>query len=164
MMDRDNVVKTERGMGMWKFKVFLIGVLGVLIFGGLTQVSVAKIDPSTKVVSVSGEISSVDIRLGKLQLELEGSRDRRDPAKYRINQDATRVTDSTDKKFLKLEDLQEGQHVIVEFNYIPGELVEQEPIAQKIIVNPSPAVIAKEASLQGSTSTTTTTTTRTTTK
>ena len=154
---------------MWKFKVILIGVLGVLIFGGLTQAAIAKVEPNklksnAKVVSVPGEISSIDIKLGKLQLESDASRNRKDPVKYKINKDATRVTDPTDKKFLKLEDLRVGQHVKVEFNYMPGELVDQEPVAQKIIASPVSTVDAPEASPEGSTSTVTTTTTSTTVK
>jgi len=152
---------------MWKFKAILIVFLSVLMVGGLAQVSYAKVAPEVsevRVISISGNISWIDVKLGKLRLELDASRDRRDPIEYSINKDATRVTNSTDKKFLKLEDLRVGQHVIVEFNHNTGEEVEKMPIAQKIIVNPMPEAVTLQASRQESTSTTTTTTTSTTTK
>ena len=131
---------------MWKFKAVLIGVLGVLMISGLAKVSDAKVVSEARVISVSGEISSIDVKLGKLELAEDSSRNRRDPVKYNINKDATRVTDPTDKKFLKLEDLRVGQHVKVEFNYIPEELVDQEPVAQKIIAEPMPEPIIQEVS------------------
>ena len=92
---------------------------------------------NAKVVQVSGKIAQVDVKLGKLQLEPDASRDRKDPTKYNINQNDTRVVDPKDKKFLKLEDLRVGQHVTVEFNYIQGEMG-MAPIAQKIIAEPMP--------------------------
>jgi hypothetical protein len=149
---------------MWRFKIILIGFLGVLMIGGLAQVSDAKVVSEVRVISVPGEISSIDVKLGKLQLADDTSRDSRDPVKYKINKDATRVTDPTDKKFLKLEDLRVGQHVTVEFNYTQGELVSKEPVAQKIIAQPMSATAVQENSSQGSTSTVTTTTTSTTIK
>ncbi len=131
---------------MWKFKAILIGFLSVLIFGTLTQTYAAQqVDSNTKMRSVSGEIALIDIKLGKLQLEADASRDSRDPTKYSINQNDTRVTDPTDKKFLKLEDLQVGQYVTIEFNYIQGEM-ETEPLAQKIIAEPMPTPVFQEAS------------------
>ena len=154
MVDRDNVAKTERRRHMWKFKAILIGFLGVLIFGGLAQICAAQEDVNMKMHSVSGVISWMDIKLGRLQLEADASRDRRSPSEFKINQHDTRVTDPADKKFLKLEDLQVGQHVTIEFGHIPGEW-QRVPIAQNIIANPMSA--APET--KGSTTTTTTTTT-----
>jgi len=98
-----------------------------------------------KVIKVSGEIAQIDVSLGKLLLELDASRDKKDPTRYKINQNDTRVVDPQDKKFLKLEDLQVGQHVTVEFNYIQGELGIQ-PVAQKIIAEPMPKPIFQEVS------------------
>lgn len=95
---------------------------------------------NVKVIQVSGEIAQIDVKLGKLQLELDASQDRKDPTKYNINNNDTRVVDPLDKKFLKLEDLQVGQHVKLEFNYMEGELG-IEPIAQKIIAESMPAPV-----------------------
>ncbi len=139
-MDGDNEVKTERGIKMWRFKAILIGVLGVLIFGALAQVSAAAVGTNARVIHVSGEISWIDVKVGKLQLAADASRDRRDPTEYRVNKDATRVTDPTDKKFIKLEDLRVGQHVAIEFDYIDGEWKEA-PIAQKIIASSIPGPV-----------------------
>ncbi|MCX5688125.1 MAG: hypothetical protein NTV71_05805 [Candidatus Omnitrophica bacterium] len=100
---------------------------------------------NAKVVQVSGKISEIDVKLGKLQLELDASKDRKDPTKYNINKNDTRVVDPRDKKFLKLEDLRVGQHVKIEFNYIQGELG-MEPVAQKIIAESMSEPIIQEAS------------------
>ena len=135
---------------MWKFKAILIGFLGVLIFGGLAQICAAQEDVNMKMHSVSGVISWMDIKLGRLQLEADASRDRRSPSEFKINQHDPRVTDPADKKFLKLEDLQVGQHVTLELIARRGETM-----VRNIIANPMSA--APET--KGSTTTTTTTTT-----
>ena len=132
---------------MWKFKAILIGFLGILIFGGLAQISAAQEDANTRMHRVSGEISWIDVKLGRLQLKSDAGQD---VTKYRINQHETRVTDPTDKMFLKLEDLQVGQHVTLELIARRGETM-----VRNIIANPMSA--APET--KGSTTTTTTTTT-----
>ena len=121
----------------------LIAVVAALLF---TNAPLRASDKAgdVKVIQVSGEIAQIDVSLGKLQLELEASRDKKDPTRYKINKNDTRVVDPRDKKFLKLEDLQVGQHVTVEFNYIQGELGMQ-PVAQKIIAEPMPKPIFQEA-------------------
>ena len=120
----------------------LIAVVAALLF---TNAPLRASDKAgdIKVIKVSGEIAQIDVSLGKLQLELEASRDKKDPTRYNINKNDTRVVDPQDKKFLKLEDLQVGQHVTVEFNYIQGELGMQ-PVAQKIIAEPMPKPIFQE--------------------
>ena len=120
----------------------LIAVVAALLF---TNAPLRASDKAgnVKVIQVSGEIAQIDVSLGKLQLELEASRDKKDPTRYKINKNDTRVVDPRDKKFLKLEDLQVGQHVTVEFNYIQGELGMQ-PVAQKIIAEPIPKPIFQE--------------------
>ena len=137
----------------------LVAAVAVLLFTSVPLCAFAK----QNIIKVSGEIASIDLMLGKLQLEADSSRNRRDPIEYRINTNDTHVTDPTDKKFLKLEDLQVGQKVTIEFKHIQGEWVDA-PIAQKIVADPISAPVAKKAPLQGSTSTVTTTTTRTTTQ
>nr|MBU1327633.1 hypothetical protein [Candidatus Omnitrophota bacterium] len=122
----------------------LIAVVAALL---VTSMSLHASDKAgdVKVIKVSGEIAQIDVSLGKLLLELDASRDKKDPTRYKINQNDTRVVDPQDKKFLKLEDLQVGQHVTVEFNYIQGELGIQ-PVAQKIIAEPMPKPIFQEVS------------------
>ena len=134
----------------------LIAVVAALLLTNIPLHAADKAD-NAKVVQVSGEIAQVDVKLGKLQLEPDASRDRKDPTKYNINQNDTRVVDPRDKKFLKLEDLRVGQHVKIEFNYIQGELGMQ-PIAQKIIAESMPTPVP------ANTTTTTTTTSTTTTQ
>lgn len=139
------------------FLSVLVAVVATMLF---TSVPLHAFDkPNT--VKVLGEIALINVKLGTLQLKADASRNRRDPAEFRINRNSTRVTDPTDKKFLKLEDLQVGQHVTIEFDHIQGEL-EQIPVAQKIIASPVSESVAQKTSLKGSTSTVTTTTTNTT--
>ena len=134
----------------------LIAVVAALLLTSIPLRAADKAD-NAKVVQVSGEIAQVDVKLGKLQLEPDASRDRKDPTTYNINHNDTRVVDPSDKKFLKLEDLRVGQHVKIEFNYIQGELGMQ-PIAQKIIAESMPTPVP------ANTTTTTTTTSTTTTQ
>lgn len=129
---------------MWRLKAGLIVFLWVLLSGGLVPVHATSAESHAKMRSVSGEIALVDIKLGKLELERDASRNRRAPSVYRINQNDTRVTDPTDMKFLKLEDLRVGQHVTVEFDYIHWE-EKQEPIATKIIADPVREFVFQEA-------------------
>ncbi len=123
----------------------LIAVVAALLVTSAPLLASSDKAENVKVIRVSGEIAEIDVKLGKLQLEADASRDRKDPAKYNINKNDTRVVDPLDKKFLKLEDLRVGQHVAIEFNYIQGELG-MDPIAQKIIAEPMPEPIIQEAS------------------
>jgi hypothetical protein len=122
----------------------LIAVVAALL---VTSVPLRASDKAenVKVIQVSGEIAEIDVALGKLRLELDAPIDRKDPTKYNINKNDTRVVDPLDKKFLKLEDLQVGQRVKLEFNYMEGELG-IEPIAQKIIAEPMLTSVFQEAS------------------
>jgi hypothetical protein len=125
---------------MWRFKAILIGFLGVLFLGGLAQVSAAVVGSNTKMRSVSGEISGIDVKLGKLQLKGVRGQDKRGISEYSINQDETRVTDPTDKKFLVIKDLQVGQHVSIELINSP-----KETMVRKIIAEPMPEPVFQEA-------------------
>lgn len=142
-MNKDNIVKSKRRYQMWGFKVFLIGVFGVLFFGGLAQVSATQVESNTKMRSVSGEISSVDVKLGVLKLNSDAGQDTRGITEYKINQDETRVTDPSDQKFLVIKDLQVGQHVTIKLIDKSGET-----IARKIIAEPMPEPVFQEATGQ----------------
>jgi len=124
---------------MWRFKVFLIGIFGVLFFGGLAQVFAAQVGSNTKMRSVSGEISSIDVKLGLLKLNSDAGQDDRGITEYRINQDETRVTDPSDKKFLVIKDLRVGQHVTV---VLIDSL--KETMVRKIIAEPMPETVYQE--------------------
>ncbi len=132
----------------------IIAAVAALLFTSVPLRAYDKAE-NPKVVQVKGEIAQIDARLGKLQLKEDASRDRKDPIKYNINRNDTRVVDPRDKKFLKLEDLRVDQHVTIEFNYVQGELG-IEPTAQKIIAEPMPAPETKSTTTTTTTSTTTT--------
>lgn len=125
---------------MWRFKVILMGFLGVLFLGGLTQVSAVGVTADTKMRSVSGEISWIDVKLGALQIKADANQDTRGLTEYTTNQDETRVTDPTDTKFLVIKDLRVGQHVTIELIDAPGETM-----ARKIIAQPLPEPMYREA-------------------
>lgn len=133
------VTKTEKRRQMRGFKAILIGFLGVLILCGLAQVSVAQVDSNATMRSVSGEISWIDIKLGKLQLHSDAGQDTRGMTEYRINQNETRVTDPTDKKFLVIKDLRVGQHITIKLIDSP-----EETMARKIIADPMPEPVFQE--------------------
>lgn len=118
---------------MSKDKLFFMGMVGVLLFGGLAQASVVS-EPMPVVNHVSGEITWVDVKLGRLQLSNEAPSGDRSVTEYRMNQQATNVTDPSDQKFLTLEDLRPGQRVVIEFEPAnsQGELM-----VRKITVEPA---------------------------
>ncbi len=125
---------------MWKFKAVLIVALGIMFFGGLAQVYAAPVESTPKMRTVSGEISLIDVKLGLLQLKSDVGQDTRGIAEYRINQDETRVTDPSDKKFLVVKDLQVGQHVTIQLIDGPDET-----LVRKIIAEPMPEPVLQEA-------------------
>ncbi len=123
---------------MWRYKSFLIGVVGVLLFGGLAQAFAVESIPAASYVS--GEIVWLDLQLGRLQLYGDRSRDTRPTTEYRITEHETRVTDRSDNQFLAIKDLRAGQHITVE-SKASGE----EYIATKITVEPSSAPLFQQA-------------------
>lgn len=138
MVKRDNVVKKRQ---VWGLKAILIGFFGFLIFGGLAQVSsAAQVESNTKMRSVSGEISWIDVKLGLLQLKSDAGQDTRGITEYRINQNETRVTDPLDKKFIVIKDLQPGQHVSLQLIDGPDETM-----VRKIVAEPMPEPVLQEA-------------------
>jgi hypothetical protein len=125
-----NKQESERRRQMWKIKLTVIGVLIVLFFGGLVRVHAATVESNTKIRSVSGEIAWIDVKLGKLQLKSDAGQDTKEITEYRINQDETRVTDPTDKKFIVIKDLRVGQHVILQLIDGPNETMIRKIIAE----------------------------------
>ncbi len=125
---------------MQRSKVILIGVLGFLSLAGVTRLFAAPVESDTKMRTVSGEIVSVDVKLGLLQLKSDAGRDAGRITEYKINQQETRVTDPSDKKFLVIKDLQVGQHVT-------AQLVDrsEERLIRKIVAEPMPGPVFQEA-------------------
>lgn len=118
---------------MCRGKMILIAVLGVLLSCGGAGVYAAQAESNTKTRKVSGEITWIDVKLGKLHLKTDAGQTTSGTTEYRINQDQTRVTDSTDKKFLVIKDLQAGQHVTLELLDIPGDTLVRKIIAEPVV-------------------------------
>ncbi len=91
------------------FKMFVAVTAAVLC----TSISV-RAEQTPVVRHVSGEIVWIDAKLGKMQLKSDTSDGARETTEYKINQDETRVTDSSDKKFLVIKDLRAGQYVTID--------------------------------------------------
>ena len=125
---------------MWKHKLLLIGILGVWLLSGPAQASAS--EPMPDMRYIAGEITWVDVKLGELQLRDEAPRGSRAITGYRINQQATNVTDPSDKKFLTLDDLRPGQRVAIEFEMVGNRA---EKMARKITVEPTPEPMFQEA-------------------
>ncbi len=122
---------------MWKFKSIVMGVLSVFLLGGLAQAQ----EMNTR--HVSGEVAWVDVNLGKLQLREESLAGYDATPDYRINQQATNVTDPSDTKFFVLEDLRPGQKVGIDFEYQQAD-TQTEKLARKVVIeyNPPPLELA----------------------
>lgn len=109
--------------------MFVAVTSAVLLISIFVRVSLAD-----NVFQESGEITWIDTKLGKLELKNDTSPNKGEVTGYRISENETRVTDPKDKKFLTIEDLQPGQHVIIDI-----VIDEEEKIVQKITADPRPS-------------------------
>ncbi|MFH1777443.1 MAG: hypothetical protein ABH952_07805 [Candidatus Omnitrophota bacterium] len=118
----------------------LVAVIAIVL---LASMSVC-VSAADNLFKVSGKIVWVDLKLGKLQLQSDTFQGRGMgiTTVYRINQNDTRVTDSTDKKFLTIDDLRAGQYVKME---VKGGDGKRENIVQNIIAEPLPMSRFQEA-------------------
>ncbi len=114
----------------------IVAVTAVVLF---TDIS-ASASEVADVRHVSGEITWIDLKLGKLELENDISPGMGEITEYRINQNETRVNDPADKKFLTIADLHPGQHVTIDV--INGK---EEMIVQKITADLRPTSDFQEA-------------------
>lgn len=120
---------------MGKLRFSLVGVLGILIFGGSTQVYAQHTVVSTTAMrSVSGVIDWIDIKNGRMQISDDGGQDTRGISKYTVNLSKTLVTDTTDRQYLVIKDLEPGQRVVVELVDSPKRS-HQDVVARNIIVD-----------------------------
>ena len=110
-----------------KFLKMMVVVMSA-VFLTCISVSAAEIP---YVYQVSGEITWIDLNLGKLQLEADASPKTGVITEYRLTEHETRVTDPADKKLLSVEDLHPGQHVTIDVRN--GS---EEKIVQKITADP----------------------------
>ncbi|MBF0217627.1 MAG: hypothetical protein HQL30_11625 [Candidatus Omnitrophica bacterium] len=135
------------GKRMREARAILIGVIGVLIMGGAAQVFAADVDSNTRLRSVSGIITAIDVKLGKVAIDSDAGEKTRGITEYKINLNETRVTDPTDTKFLVIKDLMVGQHVTIELiSSAPGD--QEETMARKIIADPMPMPLYQVANGQ----------------
>ncbi len=115
-------------MNINRLKMFVALTAAVLLTGMPVRAA-----ETPHVSQVSGEVTWVDVKLGKLQLKKDVSPNTGEILEYRITKNDTRVTNPSDKKFLTIEDLQAGQHVTVDV--IDGQ---ENKIVQKITTEPVP--------------------------
>lgn len=143
MVKRDNGTRCERKTHMRRMKSILIGIFGVLFLGGLVQAYADPVETDTKMRNVSGEIVWIDVKQGKLQLKSDANQRTQGIKEYRINQNETRVTDPSDKKFLVIKDLRVGQHITIQLIDDDGAI-----IARKIIADPMTEPVLQEVTGQ----------------
>ena len=117
-------------------------IVVVTAAGLFTAISV-RASEAANVSQVSGEITGVELKLGKLQLKSDTSKSTEEITEYRINQNETRVTDPTDKKFVTIEDLQPGHYATIDV--LNGK---EEKIVQKITTDLRMASDYKESERQ----------------
>ncbi|MBF0532921.1 MAG: hypothetical protein HQL23_07495 [Candidatus Omnitrophica bacterium] len=105
----------------------------------LTSVSARAAEPMDT-HKISGEITWIDTKLGKLQLQRDQSPVTGAITEYRVTEHETRVKAPVDKKFLSIKDLQPGQHVTLEI--VNGQ---EDKIVPLIKADPIPVSEYQEA-------------------
>lgn len=102
------------------FKMLIAGTAAVLLTSGAVYAG-----ESPAVSYQSGQISWVDVQQGELGLDRE-TRSGMKTTTYRITDQTTRVTDSTDSEFLSINDLWAGQMVTIQLaKGKEGEIVQK---------------------------------------
>ncbi len=114
----------------------MTAVTAVMLFGGIS----ARASEPADVRHVAGEITWVDLKVGAMDLKKDADPYTGEITAYRITRQETRVKSPLDKKFLSVDDLRPGQHVIVDV--INGQ---EEKIVEKITADPRPASDLQEA-------------------
>ena len=98
--------------------------------GGIGEEPQRKADQAANIKETAGEIAAVDRTTGELMLKEISAGKPAETHDYVINQRDTIVTDPLDKQFLKIEDLQPGYLVRVEYAEVEGRR-----LARKITVD-----------------------------
>ncbi len=98
--------------------------------GGIGEEPQRKAEQASKMKEAAGEIAAVDQALGRLTLKEIAAGQPAENRDYEISQRDTAVTDPLDKQFLKLDDLQPGYLVRVEYATVEGRR-----LARKITVD-----------------------------
>ena len=127
----------------------MIIVMAVALMLG--NVSAGATDEVANVRHLSGNIEWISVKKGNLHLKSDMPQNTGEITEYRINNNNTRVTDPTDQKFLTIDNLQVGQHIVIDV--INGH---EDQIVQKIVADPYVAAESQETTKTTVTTTTTT--------
>jgi hypothetical protein len=114
-------------------KVFFT-IMAVMFFTNTPLVHAAGTADSENIANVrhmSGEITGIDVKRGILKLKSDLPRSKGEETEYKIDNNETRVTDPSDKKFLTIDNLQAGQYVIVDI--VKGQ---EDKTVKKIVAEP----------------------------
>jgi len=129
----------NRSMNVNYLKSFFI-ITAMILFAGMTGHASAEIPA---VSQVPGRIMWVDIKLGQMQIKLNGAPGMGEKKVYRVTRYETRVKDPADKKFLTIDDLRPGENVALDV--VDGQ---ENKIIEKIVAESLVASDFQEASGQ----------------
>jgi hypothetical protein len=116
----------------------LFAIAGVILFTGMpAHASVG----TPMVKQVTGRIMWADIKLGQMEIKLNGTPGMGETRDYRITRYETRVKDPSDKKFLTIDDLRPGENVTLDV--VEGQ---ENKIIKKIVAESLQASDFQEAS------------------
>jgi len=119
---------------------FFFAIIAMILFAGISAHASVGIPT---VSQVSGRIMWVDVKLGKMEIKLNGAPGMGETKEYRITRYETRVKDPSDKKFLTIDDLRPGENVTLDV--IDGQ---ENKIIEKIVAESLVASDFQEASGQ----------------
>ena len=118
----------------------LFAIIAVMLFANMA--GYASVGTPTA-GQVPGKIMWVDVKLGKIQIKLNGVPGMGETKEYRVTRYETRVKDPSDKKFLTIDDLRVGENITLEV--IDGQ---EDKIIKKIVAESLQASDFQEASGQ----------------
>ena len=118
-------------------RIFFVSSLMAVTTGLSVYASVLTIN------QVPGRVMWVDVKLGTMQIKLNQSPGAGTTKDYRITRYETRVKDTSDKKFLTIDDLRPGENVTLDV--IDGQ---EDKIIEKIVAESLQASDFQEASGQ----------------
>jgi hypothetical protein len=100
-------------------------MIAVTLFAGISAYASVGIPT---VNQVPGRVMWIDVKLGQMQIKINGSPGMGETKDYRITRYETRVKDPSDKKFLTIDDLRPGENVTLDV--IEGQ---EDKIIEKIV-------------------------------
>lgn len=121
-------------------KLSLVAMTAMILLMGLSLQASAGIPA---VNQVSGRVMWVDVKLGKIQIKLNGTPGAGETKEYRVTRHETRVKDPSDKKFLTIDDLRPGENVTLDV--VNGQ---EDKIIEKIVAESLQASDFQEATGQ----------------